>query len=189
MLKNDNLYLVKQNNQSTELEVWNFHNNDLLANINLPNSSYVFLHPEHNLINLYDQKHQLLYLIDPLSNIKPLRETISNVKKTYWINNQQLLYASDFEIWILDLKNLNKTLLTRISKNIKDIIWHPSSYYVIYSTDNNINIIELDQREKYNITKLIELEFIKNLYLNKDGDVLYFYAKIGNQEGLYKLAI
>lgn len=187
--KNDYLYLVKQSDLSTELDVWNYYNNNLLARINLPNSPYTFLHPKHKLINLYDQKHQLLYLIDPLASFKPLRETISNINKTYWINDYQLLYANDFEIWILNLKNLNKTLLTRISNKINEIIWHPSNHYVIYSTDNSINIIELDQREKYNITKLIKLEAIKNLYLNKDGDVLYFYAKIGNQKGLYKLAI
>ena len=43
--------------------------------------------------------------------------------------------------------------------------------------------------EKRNITELVELDIIKWPFLNEKGDMLYFYAKIGNQEGLYKLAI
>lgn len=106
-----------------------------------------------------------------------------------WINDNKLLYSNDFEIWLYDLNNHKKTILTRISEPITGIIWHPSNNYVIYSTDKSINIIELDEREKRNITELICLDKISSLNLSQKGDILYFMAKIGNQEGLYKLAI
>jgi hypothetical protein len=36
---------------------------------------------------------------------------------------------------------------------------------------------------------LIELDIIRDPVLNRKGDALYFYSKIGNQEGIYKLVI
>jgi hypothetical protein len=187
--KNDYLYYTVQENNSIILNTWNISRKEVISKLNLPLSPYTFLNPEHKLINLYDPSHHILYLIDPLSEIKPLRETISNVEKTVWVNENKLLYANGFEIRILDMNTLDKTLLTRISQKIRSIIWHPNNNNVIYSTDSNINILELDNREKYNITKLIELNEIDNLILNEKGDALYFYARIGNQEGLYKLFI
>src|SRR3989339_718030 len=181
-INNDNKIFYKDKNT---LNYYNFNNhtnkiifkNDFLKNYG------------HKLINLYDPKHKILYLIDPYDNFKPLRETINNITKTYWADDTRLLYTNDFEVWIFNLKNLQKKLLTRISQKIDNIIWHPSNNNIIYSTNKNINVIELDDREKYNITKIIELDGITNTVLNKKGDTLYFYAQIGNQKGLYKLLI
>ena len=86
-------------------------------------------------------------------------------------------------------KNGKKILLTRISEPLSEVIWHPNNNNIIYVTKKSVNVIELDDREKYNITKLIELEKIERPILNKKGDILYFSAKIGNQEGIYKLYI
>ncbi len=152
--------------------------------------NYYFINSTHSLLNLYDQDHQILYLIDPFSLFySPLQETINNIKYTYWVNDNKLLYANDFEVWLFDLELNQKILLTRISQTIASIIWHPSNNYIIYSTDTTISTIELDEREKYNITEIIKLDKIAFPVLNQKGDTLYFYAKIGNQEGLYKLAI
>ena len=187
--KDNYLYLVKNINQTANLDIFTDDGEKLAFSINLPYAAYAFLNPDHELINLYDQEHQMLYLIDIFSLISPLRETLKNVKLAHWINNNKLLYANDFEIWILDMENNKKTLLTRISQEIEEIIWHPSNSYVIFTTDQTINIIELDDRQKRNITELIKLDYIKWPRLNKKGDILYFYAKISSQEGLYKLNI
>ncbi len=188
LVKDNLIYLVKSAERTTELNIFNLNNN-LMGKINLPDATYTFLHPNHELINLYDLNNQILYIIDPFADFMPLRESLSNVKKTFWVNNEKLLYANNFEIWLLDLNNLNKKLLTRISNNIESIFWHPSNNYIIYATNKNINILELDDREKYNIIKLVELDSIKDVYMDKAGKNLYFYAKIGNQEGLYQLSI
>ena len=127
-------------------------------------------------------------MLDPFYPVKPLYESLSNIKLTKWISDKKLLYANDFEIWLLDLNNHKKTLLTRISQEITNIFWHPSNNYVVYTTDQTVNIIELDDREKRRITEIVKFEQIKWPFL-KAGDTLYFYTKIGNQEGLYKLAI
>ncbi len=191
LIKNDNIYFIEQLGNTSNLNISNLNSGELIKKINLPGSdNYYFINSKHQLLNLYDQDHQILYLIEPFSLFySPLQETINNIKYTYWVNDNKLLYANDFEVWLFDLEHSQKTLLTRISQTIIAILWHPSNNYIIYSTDTTINTIELDEREKHNITEIIKLDEIAYPVLNQKGDTLYFYAKIGNQEGLYKLAI
>jgi len=186
---NDNLLHYLQNEKNAaNITTWDIDGNKQTASISLPVSDYV-LTGNKKYLNLYDRSHHILYLLDPFSAYKPIRESITNVDFFEWINDNKLLFANQYEIWIFDLEHRKNTLLTRISQEIKAAIWHPSDNYIIYATDKDIFTIELDDREKYNITKIIELETIKNPILNKKGDTLYFYSKIGNQEGMYKLTI
>ncbi len=187
--KNNYLFYIEQNNISTDLVVFNISSLAEEKRISVPTSEYSFIHPENANINLYDDSHHILYIIDPFSALQPLKESINNVTQSQWISDQKLLYANDFEIWTLDLSNLQRTLLNRISDKIQSIIWHPSNNYVLYSTKNYASAIELDDRDKYNITKIIKLNGMQDLFLNEKGDSLFFFSKIGNQEGLYKLTI
>lgn len=191
LVKNDNLFLIKSSNKLTSLNVFAIDSGKEIVAIDLPNSEdYLFVNPEHELINLYDNKHQILYLLDPFSAFyPPLREIINNIKFAVWVNPNKMLYANDFEIWLYGLADGKKTLLTRISRPISGITWHPSNNYVIYSTGETLNTIELDEREKRIITELIKLDKIDYPFINQNGKTLYFYASIGNQQGLYKLAI
>jgi len=196
LIKNNNLFFIKQTKESTELYIYDLNRDEkfyeatrLVKQISLPYSEYEFINQDHNLINLYDKKFNILYLIDPFSPIRPLKDTINNVSKSIWVNDSKLLFANDFEIWIYDLNLYTKTIITRISDKIDSIIWHPNNNYIIYNTSNYINIVELDNREKYNITNLINLNNIKSLHLGEAADKLYFYAQIGNQQGVYKLFI
>ena len=188
-LKNNYLYYIKQSGHATELNVFSLEEKNNIKKIKLPYSSYNFLNPNHKLINLYDNSYNILYLVDPFSDIRPLREAINNINKTLWIDENKLLFANDYEIWTFDLNNYKKNLLTRISSKINKIIWHPNNNYVIYGINNSINTIELDDREKHNITSLTKLDIINNLHINKTGDTLYFYSQIRSQKGIYKLSI
>ena len=191
LIKGEYLYLVAKNKDLTNLNIFKIGSGQLVRSISMPGSpNYHFINPQNDLLNIYDENHQILYLVDPLSYLQsPLAETISNVKYASWVDKNKLLYANDFEILLFDIASGKKTLLTRISKAITSVIWHPSNNYVLYSTDDSINTIELDERESYNITEIIKLNKISFPQLNQKGGALYFYAVIGNQEGLYKLII
>ncbi len=189
LIKNNKLFIISTNNHDTSLIVWDIKDKKEYRKINLPKSNYVFINKNHKFLNIYDNKHNILYLIDPFSYIKTLREVISNIKLAKWINENKLLYANDFEIWIYNTENYNKTLLTRVSKKLQNIIWHPSNNYVIFSNNKSIHTIELDNREKRNITTLLEFNLINNLEINEDGDILYFYGNNKNNFGIYKLMI
>lgn len=181
-------YIEKYNNQSI-LHIYNIPQKENIKSINLPNSDYKFLNESHKFINLYDTKYHILYIIDPFSSIRPLYDTINNVTETFWVNNDILLFANDFEIWTYSLSDQNKKLITRISDKIKTIFWNYKKGYIIYATKNSIKVIDLDIEGEYKTTTLFKIDSISNLQINNEGDTLYFYSEIGNQKGLYKLSI
>lgn len=192
LIKDRYLYLVNKFKATASLlEVIDMTSKQETRGIGLPASAnYSFINPEHGLLNLYDDHRQILYLINPLADYySPLTEIINNVKIAFWISDNELLYINDFEIWLYDLEIKNKTLITRISQTINSAVMHPNRNYIIYSTDQTINAIELDERGKRNTAELIKLDLIDQLILNAKGNILYFPGKIGKTEGLYKLLI
>lgn len=189
LIKDGYLYYINLENEKSFINVWSMNEKKLVRKINLPEASYAFINPDHKLLNIYNSDHNIIYLIDPFSQIKTLKDAVENIKIASWVNEDKMIFSNDFEIWIYDLNSGEKTLLTRISNEIKNIFWHPSNNYIIYATDGQINIIELDKREKYNIIKIAEYPKIDNVILNKKGNILYFYSEIGQQKGIYKLNI
>jgi len=189
LARGNDLFFLGRENDSIMLNVWDLSKNQSVRKINLPNSDYTFINQDNNLINLLDKTHKALYLIDPFAELKPIVEIINNVNSARWINSDKLIYANDYELWIYDAKNYYKVLLTRISEQITAVFPFTNENYLFYATENNINIMEMDSRDKYNIIKLVDLEKIKDPYLSKNGDALYFYSKIGSNEGVYKLVI
>jgi len=186
----DTIYFLINEKESTILNIFDTQKNKITGKINLPLSNYSFINREQKLLNILDNKYNILYLIDVNSSIKQLKDSLSNISpKNQWISDTQLIYANDFEIWMYDLDSSRKKLITRISKKITDIAWLPTNGHILFSTNNNINVIELDDREKYNITKLLEANQIKNPALNKTGDTLFFYADLNDEKGVYKLSI
>lgn len=185
-VKNNDIYILNRKKDLTKLNIYNQKN--LIASIELINSSdYSFTSADNEYLSLTNNSLQKIYLISPEPNFQ-IEETI-DANKISWINGNQYITATDFEIWLNDIRTKDKFLLTRISSPIKEIIWHPSNNYIIFTTDSYISTIELDNREKRNITELIKLDRISDTTYNKDGDTLYFRTRIGNQKGLYKLVI
>ena len=185
-IKDGNIYVLNKINDSTRLNIYNQKN--LTASIELLDSNdYSFINIDNNYLNLLNKNLHKIYLINPRSNFQI--EEIIDANRISWINEELYIAANDFEIWLNNLKTKERILLTRISSPINEAIWHPSNNYVIFSTDNYISTIELDDREKRNVTELIKLEQINSMTYNKKGNALYFKTKINNQEGLYKLVI
>lgn len=197
LINEEKIILINEKNSSVKLQVFSIADKKIQQNIELPFSpEYKILNHKNKFIHLYDVRHEILYLIDFSSSISPLKEIINNIKYIVWIEENQLLYANDYEIWLLNLQdnslfsgNNKKTLLTRISKKITNIAWHPSNNHVLYSTTDSINIIDLSNQKKKNLTELIKLENIFNVIFFPENDTVYFTAKIGNKEGIYKLEL
>lgn len=190
LVKKNGLYLVKIIGRYGFLEVHDLGRRELLASIALPASrGYRFIHPEQQLINLYDEDNRIIYLMDIAQNPLPLRETIANSTLSEWAKSGTLLYGNDFEIWRYDLAQNRKTLLTRLGQGIKGIFWHPSENYAIYTTEQSINVIELDDRDGRNITTLLKLDGLDSPFVSADGKAAFFIAAIGNQQGLFKLLL
>jgi len=190
LIKGNELFYLATNSQKTALYVYNLNEEKNIGQINLTRGAYQFIHQENKYINLYDSAGQKIYLLEvmsPWTDKYNLKE-INNVKTSVW-SGDQLFYHNDFEISIWDSRDNGDTLLTRLSEKINEIVWHPSNNYIIYSTNKEINTLELDKREKHNTNTLTALDQIDFIAIDQDGNQLYFYAEIGNQTGLYKLEI
>jgi tricorn protease-like protein len=163
----------------------------IVKEIDLPASDgYQLINPGAKLLNLYDQKYETLYLFDPSATAaNPLLETIDSVKKTEWINDKELVWANDYEIWVLDLdKNENK-LITRWSLPITSIIKTKAVNYILYTTEKNINVITWTPADEIQVTELTSFDSITSPIFDDNEKNLYFTAKSGDSEGLYRLNI
>jgi len=106
-----------------------------------------------------------------------------------WLNDHTLLYATDFEIWLWDSRHQQAKLLTRVSQKISQVFWHPDNNYIIYSTDQGLYSLELDDRDRHQINQLAEVKNLQQTLLSQDGKIIYFYGQIGQQTGLWQLEI
>ncbi|MDP2684765.1 MAG: hypothetical protein Q8P20_07065, partial [bacterium] len=109
-----------------------------------------------------------------------------NVTSWQWLNDEQLLYSNNWEIYLFDLRQNQSTLITRVSEEIKTILWHSENDYLIFSTITSLNVADL---KNGTITTIFKTEKIVSPLMDDRGDALYFYAKIGQQEGVYKLLL
>jgi len=189
LISDNNLFIIKNTNNESSLEIINLDNLNI-KKIAIPfDQEYSIKDYNNNLLEVYDQSHEILYLINPLNQINNLVENINNIKGYSWINHDKLLYFNNLEIWTLNTVNRSRDLLTRLSEPIDNVVWHPSNNYIIYSTKNAIFSLELDNREKHNLNKLIELSSIDDMIINHNGTLLYFYGTIGDKKAFYKLSL
>ncbi len=187
--KNNKIYFISKKQDKLFLKEFNIDDSKIKKISELKFGKYDFINENNKLINLYEENSKNLYLINPELPFKRIRKIIKNLKQSQWIDDDKLLYSNDYEIYILDLKSLNEIFLTRISKKITNILWHPSNNYIIFADQKNINVLELDNREKRNITNIFQANNISKLKLDKKGKNLYFFAKIKDKQGIYKLGL
>jgi len=118
-----------------------------------------------------------LYLLNPQTkNFQLISQDVQDIQ--FSTDNQKLLYYTPFEIWIHHLRESeqiadNKELITRLSQKIKQAVWYKTSEHIIFSTQENIKIVELDNRGDRNIINITKLKAQEIGYSIKD-EKLYF---------------
>jgi len=130
--------------------------------------------------NIFLWENKTLYLFSP--NSKSFEKFFENASLlTISPDNKKLVLISDYEIWILFLKEIanqpqrkagEQLFLVRLSEKIGDCFWLNSDY-LIFNAANKIKIAEIDDRDKTNIVDVAEFEspeifwnqFDKKLYI------------------------
>jgi hypothetical protein len=193
MLKDGNSYLLKNSNSKSILSI--IRDSDLkeIGSIELPRqANYHFANPTSKYINIIDANSQKLSIIEtnlPWSNNYNIDTLPSSITLSQWINNDELLTASNFEIAVYNTKDKSEKLLTRVSSRIQNVFWHPSKNYVIFVTDQGVYALELDNRDRYNITRLLDQAGIQDAYMDQAGENLYFIAQLGSRQGYWQLEL
>ena len=104
-------------------------------------------------------------------------------------NNYIIIYNNDFEIFRYDTETTEKTLITRSSNKINDVILHPNNEHVFFSNNNTVSIIELDKYREKTATQIILCDNVNNININDDGKTIYLNGKINEITGLFKIII
>lgn len=190
MIDDNYVHTVVLADDHSSYRVHSLNSKEKIREIKLPRSSgYDLLYSKHSLINVYDSDYNTLYLLNIHSLVDPVKHVIKDVKYMDWKNKEVLLYANDFEIWTYDLDQGERTLLTRISRPITGVDTYPDGDYILYYTENDINVLENGSKEGRRTTTLMELQRITYPSFDKENNVVYFNAEVGRKKGLYKLKI
>ncbi|MFH0819689.1 MAG: hypothetical protein V1892_01515 [bacterium] len=155
----------------------------LTNSFGLDGKNYRFI-DSPNLLTLLDKTATKLIVVnDDLGEI--LTATAKDASWAEEKDNDKLLYYNDFEIIVYYQKENKKELISRFSQPIGRIIWYPDWNHLIFSSEEEIKIVELDLRDKINIVNYPVKGKINDLFINSNGDKLYLTLK--KETGLFNL--
>ncbi len=182
----DSLFYVAAESGQTILKKYSLKNQATEQQMILPNVGHYLFSPDGRpFITLYDDQNKTLYLINP-ENLAGGSRTINNIISWAWLDDNTLVYNNNWEIYLFDLRQNSASLLTRVGEEIRQIIWNSRNDYLIFSTDSGLNVYDLKIGL---ITKIFQAEKIGSPVLDDKNGTLYFWAKIGKQEGIYSLLL
>jgi len=185
-LSGDILFLVTNSKNKTELKSFNLKTKTFINSANLLDSKDFSFTNDKNLI-LSDSEHKIAYLLNSDTTNQIIKDIIRGATVFKWLDNNKLAYANESEIYIYDLSQTKSYLITRLSEKINSLSWSTDNY-LIYSTTKAIGTINLTS-EGNDITVLWQGNNLSSLYFNNKTSVLYFSGAIGQQSGLYKMAL
>ena len=189
-IDHNDLFYIKNNSGNLELIKTRLSNPDDLEILStLPFSSKYIFHPAPNkIINLIDEKNQILYIFDFDTKVFPDKKTIiPEVKYLAWHNDiDSLLFANDYEIWTWQKRNdeYSKNLITRLGTKINDTLWFTFDTHLLFLTDSGLHITEVVSDDN-NVIKYEKIKNSKNAFLNKDGNILFWLT----EKGIYQSEI
>lgn len=180
---NEHIFYVIKKDNKLKLEDYSIKNQKVEQSIDLPSVGTYHISLEQNgVINLFDTQNKTLYLIsrEQFSKLNILK----NVVSWQWINTEELFYNNDWEIHYFNRSNNQDNLITRIGETISKIIWNQTNNYLIFSSEKKLNVIDLKSGA---ITNLLNVDKMKDLWLDEKNDVIYFSAITNNQPGIFKI--
>jgi len=141
------------------------------------NQEYEILVSNNQKIAVLSNNKDLYTLNNETRNFELIKE---NIKQAQFSNdNGKLLYYTPNEIWIYHLNNNQQDkktgeheLITRLSQEIEQAIWHEFNQHIIFLVDKDIKIIELDSRDERNTTDIIKMNVQEIAYSN-ENQLLY----------------
>ena len=186
-INNNTVLILTLNKGKTEITNFDLTKNKAISSLELLTSNNFTLNQDNQKNSvLVDNEHKIIYLLNPNSN-SIVEDVIRGATVFKWLDGNKLAYAIESEIYIYDLTQSKSYLLTRLSEKINSIAWSTNNY-LIYSTENSISTINLANSGN-NITILWQGKNISSLHFDEKSGILYFSGAIGQQNGLYKIAL
>lgn len=139
--------------------------------------NYEIFAPGNNRIAVLGENEELYLLNGGVKNFELLAQNIKGLQ--FSGDNNKLLAFTPSEIWVyyLDGTGNRKELITRLSKEIKKAVWYgKTNEHIIFLSDNQIKITELDSRDERNTVDLLASEDIRDVFYNADDQSIYFVS-------------
>jgi len=184
--ENEYIFLIQEDNSDYYLNKYSLKEEKIIETLLLPkNSNYKFNKSNEKYLSLYDENNKSLYLIDKNEIEKGFRK-IDKIVNWDWLDEKRIVYINNWELIIFDFEKNEKELLNRFSETLENIIINSEENYVVVNTKQKIKIIDL--KNKFN-TDILQAEKIHSLVLDKKNNYLYFWSKINDISGVYRIEV
>lgn len=184
--RGDKLFVVADNGGRTKIKEYSLKEQKFKQELELPTiGHYRFVFDNRQFLALYDDQNKTLYLINA-DNFGGGVKTIKNIISWEWVDDNTLLYNNNWEIYLFNIKQNDASLLTRVSEELTKIIWNENGNYLVFSTTKSLAVFDFANGLT---TTIFKTEKISAPILNDKENTLYFWAKIGQQEGIYKFLL
>jgi hypothetical protein len=141
--------------------------------------------PLQNIVLLEDKKRERILLIDTQNQEQPV---LLNAMAAAWRwepDGQRLLYSDLFDLHVFDPAALTDLTLTRLSRPLSDLAWHPAANSIFYLQADNLTSVDLDSRNGHIMTQLAAGKDFTHLSIDTRGKTAYFTGTIGEESGLF----
>lgn len=180
------IYAIENLDEEKYLRIYDATSSLLESSISLLPGEYRFEQKAKSL-SLYNKTNQTLYIVSGNFN-RPFIKKIDRVRNWQWVNDNFIVWHNDSEIYSMNLNSNQPNLIIRISEQISSLAWNRSKSYLLYSSANNIWIVNLNLA-KITPINILQASEIDHLALDEKNQIVYFYANIEDQPGIYKLQL
>ena len=183
-IRENNIFVITESNKIS-LKNYSLSNLILEGEIELPlMGKYELVLKNSKYIELFDRENKTLYLINP-SNLQDI-DLIKNISDWTWIREDEIIYTNGWEINTYSLTSSKSNLITRVGENISRVLYHKKGNYFIFATSANLNVGDFQDGSYQSILSATEINYP---VLDEKNNLLYFYAKINDELGIYKLIL
>lgn len=151
----------------------------------VPLGSYRFGDAPDGVLLLEDETRDRVVLVNAAGGDQPILLTAN---ATFWQwepGGKRLLYTDGFDLHVYDASAHSDETITRLSTPITGIGWYPNHGYVMYALPDAIESVELDHRDRRNVTRLVEGANLGSFAIDQNGRALYFFGTVGDVSGLF----
>lgn len=171
------------------VSVWrqNITNATIEKIVDAPCAKCQFVQTNSRYLLLQDTEKEQIHFINETGQQKNVTVPAKNIN---WLNDHVLLFYNNWELWIYDLDKDQPELITRFGTPVISAIWHPEGRHIFLTTNNEVKVIELDNRELRNIITLATTTDQRYLAIDRKGEFLYYDDKSTNSSpALYQLIL
>jgi len=149
----------------------------------LPLGSYTFEDSPNPYLLLKDTAHNSLILIDPTQTQEQILLNVSANQWNWSNTGNALLFSDGFDVAVYSPFSHKQETLTRVSEPIIGLKWYEKGLVAIFTSQEGITALELDQRSQRNKMTLVKESAVNEFWFENGGEwIVWTVEKDGKIE-------